>query len=212
MTVSMSPTAAASRADRTFLTGGGAMAERIAEFDWSATSLGPISSWPQSLKTTVGLILRSHVPIVTLWGSDGVMIYNQAYSVFAAARHPLLLGSKVREGWPEVADFNDNVMKVGLSGGTLAYTDQELTLYRSNRPEQVWMNLDYSPVLDEGGRPSGVIAIVTETTQKVQAERWLQGEQERLRLMFRLIFPETRHPGFNLSTRMRQFRSELSQI
>ena len=184
MTVSMSPTAAASRADRTFLTGGGAMAERIAEFDWSATSLGPISSWPQSLKTTVGLILRSHVPIVTLWGSDGVMIYNQAYSVFAAARHPLLLGSKVREGWPEVADFNDNVMKVGLSGGTLAYTDQELTLYRNNRPEQVWMNLDYSPVLDEGGRPSGVIAIVTETTQKVQAERWLQGEQERLRLMF----------------------------
>jgi hypothetical protein len=39
---------------------------------------------------------------------------------FAGARHPQLLGSKVREGWPEVADFNDNVMKVGLAGGTLA--------------------------------------------------------------------------------------------
>ncbi len=46
------------------------------------------------------------------------------------------LGSKVREGWPEVADFNDNVMKVGLSGGTLSYKDQELVLSRRGRPEQ----------------------------------------------------------------------------
>src|ERR1700761_1237827 len=89
-----------------FLAGGGASAQLIANFDWAATPLGPISAWPQSLKTTVGLILRSHVPIVTLWGPDGIMIYNDAYAVFAAARHPHLLGSKVREGWPEVADFN----------------------------------------------------------------------------------------------------------
>jgi len=34
----------------------------------------------------------------------------------------------VREGWPEVTDFNDNVMKVGLGGGTLSYRNQELTL------------------------------------------------------------------------------------
>ena len=74
--------------DRNFLLGGGALAKLIAEFNWNATSVGPINSWPPSVKTTVGLILRSHVPIVTLWGSDGVMIYNDAYSVFAAARHP----------------------------------------------------------------------------------------------------------------------------
>ena len=65
-----------------------------------------------------------------LWGPDGIMIYNDAYSVFAGGRHPRLLGSKVREGWPEVADFNDNVMRVCLSGGTLAYKDQELTMDR----------------------------------------------------------------------------------
>ena len=70
------------------------------------------------------------------------MIYNDAYSVFAGGRHPTLLGSKVREGWPEVADFNENVMTVVLAGGTLAYRDQEATLYRSGVPEQVWMNLD----------------------------------------------------------------------
>ena len=184
MNVLMPQPVTVARTAHAFLSNGGALAQAIADFDWDATSLGPINAWPQSVKSTVGLILRSQIPIVTLWGSDGVMIYNDAYSVFAAARHPRLLGSKVREGWPEVADFNDHVMKVGLSGGTLAYADQELTLYRNDRPEQVWMNLDYSPILDENGRPFGVMAIVTETTNKVLAERWLQGEQKRLRRMF----------------------------
>ncbi len=59
-----------------FLSGGGEAAEIIAGFDWAATPLGPIESWPASLKSTVALILRSPVPIVTLWGEDGIMIYN----------------------------------------------------------------------------------------------------------------------------------------
>jgi signal transduction histidine kinase/CheY-like chemotaxis protein len=125
-----------------------------------------------------------------LWGEEGVMIYNDAYSVFAGGRHPRLLGSRVREGWPEVADFNDNVMKVGLAGGTLAYRDQELTLYRNGVPEQVWMNLDYSPVPDESGRPAGVIAIVIETTERVLADRRNAAEGDRLRAMFQQA------PGF----------------
>ena len=117
----------------------GEMARRVSEFDWKLTPLGPISRWPQTLKTTVGIVLLSPVPIVMLSGEEGIMIYNDAYSVFAGGRHPRLLGSKVREGWPEVADFNDHVMKVGLARGTLAYRDQQLTLYRSGVPEQVWM-------------------------------------------------------------------------
>ena len=157
------------------------MGALIRALDWSKTCVGPISEWPQSLKTTVDILLRSPVPIVLLWGPDGVMIYNDAYSLFAEGRHPFLLGSKVREGWPEVADFNDNVMKVGLSGETLSYRDQELTLRRKGRPEQVWMNLDYSPVLDENGHPAGVLAIVVETTSRVLAERALAKAEQRLR-------------------------------
>jgi PAS domain S-box-containing protein len=117
---------------------------------------------------------------VSLWGDDGVMIYNDAYSVFAGGRHPDLLGSKVREGWPEVADFNDNVMKVGLAGRTLSYKDQELTLNRHGSGEQVWMNLDYSPIVDDDGRRIGVIAIVLETTERVLAARALQALNEDL--------------------------------
>lgn len=132
--------------------------------------MGALSQWPDHVRGTIALILRSPVPIVTLWGVDGIMIYNDAYSHFAGGRHPELFGSKVREGWPEVADFNDNVMKVGLAGKTLSYRDQKLTLFRNGGPESVWLNLDYSPLVDQNGKPVGVIAVVVETTAKVRAE------------------------------------------
>jgi PAS domain S-box-containing protein len=178
-----------------FLAGGGELAGLIARFDWASTPLGPIEHWSGTLRNTVALILRSPVPVVTLWGADGIMIYNDAYSVFAGARHPQLLGSRVREGWPEVAQFNDHVMDtVFARGGTLSYRDQELTLLRSGRPERVWMNLDYSPIPDEDGVPCGVAALVIETTDKVRAERRLAGEHER----FRQLFEQA--PGFTAMT------------
>ena len=154
-----------------FLSSDGGMARLILTHDWSTTLLGPLDGWPQSLRTVTALVVRSPLPIVMLWGPDGMMIYNAAYIAFAGARHPGLLGNKVCDGWPEVADFNANVMRVGLSGRTLSYKDQELPLHRHGRPEQVWMNLDYSPVSDETGRPAGVIAIVVETTARIRAER-----------------------------------------
>ncbi len=171
-------------ADYEFLGNGGELGALIRTHDWASTPLGPVSGWPGCLKTATSLVLQSPVPIVMLWGAEGVMIYNDAYSVFAGSRHPQLLGSNVREGWVEVADFNDNVMKVGLAGGTLAYRDQKLTLHRKGYPEQVWMNLDYSPVLDEHGKPAGVIAIVVETTDRVLADRRNAAEHERLQQLF----------------------------
>jgi PAS domain S-box-containing protein len=167
-----------------FLRGGGELGRLIASFPWHATSMGPIELWPQHVRSPVANMLRSDTPIVMLWGEDGVMIYNDAYSEFAGKRHPRLLGSKVREGWPEVAEFNDNVMRAGLAGKTLAYRDQELTLYRNDRPEQVWMNLDYSPMVDADGNPAGVMAIVVETTDKVRALTHIRAERGRVAEMF----------------------------
>nr|QQZ51859.1 PAS domain-containing protein [Phenylobacterium glaciei] len=163
----------------------------IRAFDWSATSLGAISGWPQSLKTATDILLQSPVPIVMLWGVDGVMIYNDAYSVFAGGRHPALLGSRVLEGWPEVAEFNANVMKVGLAGGTLAYRKTSLVLHRHGAPEEVFLDLDYSPVLDESGAPAGVLAIVFDITERVRADERLQIAQRAGRVGAFEWYPET---------------------
>jgi PAS domain S-box-containing protein len=69
-------------------------------------------------------------------------------------------------------------------GETLSVQDQELVLQRHGRAEPAWLNLDYSPVVDDNGRIAAVIAIVVETTAKVRAERRISGERERLRRMF----------------------------
>ena len=190
-------------ASNAWLYKGGETGRLIAERDWIESSLGSIESWPTSLRTALGLLLLSPVPIVMLWGEDGIMLYNDAYSIFAGGRHPQLLGSKVLEGWPEVAEFNDNVMKVGLAGGTLAYRDHELTLYRHGVAEQVWMNLDYSPVLDEAGEPAGVVAVVVETTERVKADQRLASERERLLQAFEQA------PGFIISMRGADHRVEF---
>ena len=94
------PRPIASTADDPFAFIRGEMADRVRAHDWTTTPLGSISHWPQSLRTAISMVLLSPVPIVMLWGEDGIMIYNDAYSVFAGGRHPGLLGSKVREGLP----------------------------------------------------------------------------------------------------------------
>jgi PAS domain S-box-containing protein len=161
----------------------GEMAALVRRFDWAATSLGPRETWAASLSATVDLALASPMPIVLLCGEAGVMIYNDAYSVLAGGRHPAVLGMPVLEGWPEVAEFNRRVLEVGLRGGTLTFRDQHLVLHRHGVPEDVWMDLNYSPIRDEGGRPIGVLAIVVETTQRIAAERQRREAEESLRLL-----------------------------
>lgn len=159
----------------------GEMAERICAFDWRLTELGPLDTWPASLCSTVQLMLASPLPMVMLWGHAGYMIYNDAYSQFAGGRHPYLLGVPVELGWPEVAEFNRHVVDTCLAGGTLSYRNKELVLLRDGVPEDVWMDLYYSPVANDDGVPSGVMAMVVETTELVRSERLRQAAEDAYR-------------------------------
>ncbi|MDO9443532.1 MAG: PAS domain-containing protein, partial [Beijerinckiaceae bacterium] len=159
------------------------MGRLIEAYDWSETALGPIGGWSPSLRAIVAFLIHTPVPMVMLWGKPGTMIYNDGYSVFAGENHPRILGLPVREAWPEVADFNDNVMKVGLAGGVLAYKDHLLQLDRTGGLEDVWMNLDYSPVFGDDGAPAGVLAVVVETTEAIRAAAALRESEARLRFL-----------------------------
>jgi hypothetical protein len=157
------------------------MAGRIRAFDWSRTELGSLETWSASLCSAVQLLLASPLPMVMLWGRPGYMIYNDAYSSFAGGRHPYLLGSPVELGWPEVAEFNRHVVDTCLAGGTLSYRNKELVLLRDGVPEDVWLDLYYSPVANDEGRPAGVMAMVVETTERVNSERRRQEAEDAYR-------------------------------
>lgn len=162
----------------------GALQALVAEFNWSGTPLGPPDKWPSWLHNTVSLILQAQVPIVTFWGETGTMIYNDHFAEFAGGRHPASLGAPVREVWPEVADINSYVIQEVLAGRTVRLRDQELTLKRNGAAEKVWLNADYSPVLDDEGQPVGVLALLAERTEDILADRKVDAEQARLHQMF----------------------------
>jgi hypothetical protein len=163
-----------------FPIGGGRLGALIRDFPWSKTHLGSISCWPQSVRTAIDLVVQSCVPMCLLWGADGIMIYNDAYADIAGSRHPASLGKSVFDLWPEVADFNRQVVDAVLQGRALSYRDKHLVLNRNSAPEDVWLNLDYSPVRDEAGKPAGVLSVISETTKQVHSARELRAREEEL--------------------------------
>ncbi|WP_181164540.1 PAS domain-containing sensor histidine kinase [Amaricoccus solimangrovi] len=166
------------------LLGASEMAGRIRAFDWSRTPLGPIGRWPAHLRAAVSIALRAPTPMVLFLGPDGLMIYNDPYIPIAAGRHPGCLGAPVCDAWPEIADFNRNVLRVVLGGGTLSYEDQELTVRRNGVDERIWISVDYSPIPDADGRPDGVFITIRETTENVRLRHAVASEWERLARMF----------------------------
>jgi PAS domain S-box-containing protein len=161
-----------------FLGGGSRTGALIRAFDWQKTSLGALSQWPECLRTVTALILRSDAPMTLQWGVEGWFLYNDAYIELAGARHPGLLGQTVRDSWSEIADFRAHAVSHVLAGNTLNYRDEHMVLLRNGEPEDIWLDINYSPVVDQTGTPVGVVAVVKNTTARVQAEQRLRFAQE----------------------------------
>ena len=87
-----------------WLVGGGEMGALIRAKDWSSTPLGPIDTWPQSLRSAVSILLPSKAQIVLFWGPELVAIYNDAYRPVFGSKHPAALGMPARQCWSEVWD------------------------------------------------------------------------------------------------------------
>src|SRR4051794_16424454 len=81
--------------------GQGEMADRLRAFDWATTPLGPIGTWPQSLKTAVELMLSSSFASALIWGREGILLYNDASRLLLGSQHPAALGSTVPALFPE---------------------------------------------------------------------------------------------------------------
>jgi PAS domain S-box-containing protein len=155
----------------------------INDYDWASNPLGPIPDWPESLKGAVRVMMAASTPMVMMIGPDGILVYNDAYADFAGARHPHIFGLPAAEAWPEIAEFNRAHIERGLRGGSLILRDQELVLNRRGHMESGWMDLHYSPLLNNDGKPLGTLCIVHETTNRVTAEKALADSELRFRTL-----------------------------
>jgi PAS domain S-box-containing protein len=153
----------------TFLAGGGEMGERIRSADWSATPLGVPETWPQSLRSTISMLLPSKAQIVLFWGEDFTVLYNDAYRPVFGAKHPRALGLPGREAWSEIWDgmLHDLLASVVRTGEAFWAKDLLFKLERYGFAEETYFDVSYDPVRVESGAVGGVFCIVTETTERV---------------------------------------------
>jgi PAS domain S-box-containing protein len=150
------------------------MGRRIRELDWSRTRLGPLESWPQSLRAHVGMIVDNSFAMYIFWGPDNVAIYNDAYRAIAGDKHPTMLGMLTEDVWHEVWPVIDPLVRQVKSGEAVTLDDLLLRLERYDFSEDAFFTFSYSPLRSEGGVIAGVLATVVETTANVLAQRRIE--------------------------------------
>jgi len=153
-----------------FLNASGEMAERTRAFDWSSTSVGSIDRWPQSLRTSVSILLRSRFPMFIWWGEDLVQFYNDAYrpSLGNNGKHPNALGQPGKDCWPEIWPVIYPLIRQVLDGGMATWSeDQLIPIYRNGQLEDVYWTFSYSAIIDEAGAIGGVLVVCYENTEKM---------------------------------------------
>ena len=157
----------------TFLAGGGEMGSRIREMDWGKTPLGPAATWPQSLRSTLSMLLPSRAQIILFWGPEFIVFYNDAYRPVFGAKHPHVLGLPGREAWSEIWDSQLHQLLEGVvrTGEAFWAKDLLFEIERYGFVEETYFDVSYDPVRVESGSVGGVFCIVTETTERVVGER-----------------------------------------
>lgn len=150
-----------------------AMAQAIREHDWADHPLGAPEDWPNTLKTTVGLILGSRFPQCIVWGEGLSTIPNDAFLPILGNK-PRALGRRFDEVWSEVWEEIAPIARRAMRGEPTYIEDFALTVERGGSPEQAWFTFCYSPIRDAFGEVVGMLDTVVETTETVRTRRQVQ--------------------------------------
>ena len=171
-----------------FLAGGGEMGAMMRSHNWAATPFGPVDAWPQSLRSVVSVCLNSPLLGTVLWGPELRMLYNDAYVLSMADRHPGALGRPVAEVWGEVWELVAPPFYHAMKAGEGFAQDRvKLPIVRHGKQEITYWNITASPIRGEDGSIVGLLNQGIEITGEVIAdERRLAAEEQLRKLNDRL--------------------------
>lgn len=186
-----------------FLDGGGEMGGMANTFPWEHTSLGSPDTWPQSLKTSLSIVLRSRFPMFLWWGKDLIQFYNDAYvpGLGNDGMHPAIFGRRAEESWPNAWNIIEPLIRRVMAGESVYFEDMVVPNMRNGELVDTYWTFSYSPVSDESNHVAGIIVSCIDTTEKVLSLRKLK---ERSAL---LEFNET-----VLQDRIRERTAELETV
>lgn len=160
------------------LRGGGEMGALMRSIDWSRTAVGAVSSWPQSLRTALSILLETGFPMYIAWGPEFTQFYNDSYRpILGSTKHPAAMGISTLETFAEIWDIIGPMFRRVMEGTATTVEDFLLPLDRHGFVEECYFIFSYSPIRQEDGSVGGVLVTVTETTRRVLGERRLRTSQ-----------------------------------
>lgn len=158
-----------------FLSGGGEMGQLIRDYDWSKTSLGPVESWPQSLRTCIRIMLTSRQPIWIGWGKDLIKFYNDPYKAIVGGKHPWALGKPASVVWKDIWKDIEPMLKQVMEKDEGTYVESQLLIMeRNGYPEETYYTFSYTPIPGDDGKTAGMFCANTDDTERITSERQLK--------------------------------------
>ena len=154
------------------IVGIGEMAERVREFNWESTAIGPVSEWTETLLGAVNMMLSASHPILLLCGPELILLYNDAFRPILTDRHPNALGDHGREFWTDVWPVVGHQLESVLHDGqTVSHQNALVPILRNGKLEEAYFNYNYSPLFEPDGRVAGIITICQDVTAATIADR-----------------------------------------
>ena len=154
---------------------GGEAGRLMAALDWASTPVGPVETWPASLRFAVRTVLVSRFPMVLTWGPEFTQFYNDAYAPLIGSQHPAI-GDDIREtlaaGWGVLGPPIAHAMTTLESSWFPAL---QLLLERAGYREETYFTVTHAPAFGDDGTVAGMHAVCYEVTGEV-----IGGRRQRL--------------------------------
>jgi signal transduction histidine kinase len=152
----------------------GEIAALAADIDWSAHPLGPVRSWPASMRQLVRLVMESPDPSLTLWRDQQLMIFNDAAVPTFGDRAHEAFGRPYLEAFPEIATPIAPIHAQVLGGERVRLQHAMIPYRRGPELQDSWFDVSYLPIRTPDGDVEGIYVVWFERTQEVLASRRLE--------------------------------------
>lgn len=124
------------------------LAGSAASHDWAATALGPVATWPHTLRLAADIVLNSPVPMLLAWGDAAAALHNHAYAELSGLPGP-------GAGTPAPLAASADGYARARQGEPVHLAAQVLSFPGDGR--RIACDLALTPLRDEHGAVQGVL-------------------------------------------------------
>ncbi len=158
--------------------------DRIRQFDWGGTSLGPFAHWPEHLRSAVDLLLQMPTSALLLHGQERIALYNDASVALLDVLHSGMLGVPLSRGWPEMAANAEAAIDLAFAGTGNVMKVAEFTFPRGGQAQTVCLELSLAPIPMRDGLPFAILVLMHDVTGNLRQESVLRRDAAKFEALF----------------------------